>query len=58
MNQRLLLRPREAFEMIGISRSKGYTLLAEKSIPSIRIGKSIRIPIDSLQEWVKQQLDN
>ena len=37
---RLLLRPAEAAEAIGIGRSKVYELLASGDLPSIRIGGS------------------
>jgi excisionase family DNA binding protein len=49
---RLLLRPSEAAEMLGISRSKIYELLAERRVPSVRIGDRLRIPIDGLRRWV------
>ena len=35
---RLLLRPAEAAEAIGIGRSKVYELLASGDLPSIRVG--------------------
>ena len=49
----LLLRPEEAVELLGISRSKIYAMLAEGILPQIRCGKSVRIPRDALQAWVK-----
>ena len=42
---RLLLRPTEAAEAIGIGRSKVYELLASGDLPSIRIGGVIRVPV-------------
>jgi excisionase family DNA binding protein len=52
---KLLLRPIEAAEAIGIGRSKVYELLASGELPSVRIGGSIRIPLDKLREWIDQQ---
>jgi excisionase family DNA binding protein len=52
---RLLLRPTEAAEAIGIGRSKIYQLLARGEIPSVRIDGVLRVPIDKLREWVKQK---
>jgi len=52
---RLLLRPAEAAEAIGIGRSKVYELLASGELPSIRVGSSIRVPVDGLREWVARQ---
>jgi excisionase family DNA binding protein len=52
---RLLLRPIEAAEAIGVGRSKMYELLASGELPSVRIGSSIRVPVDQLREWIQQK---
>ena len=54
--EKLLLRPTEAAEIIALGRSKTYDLIAKGIIPSIRIGKSVRVPADALREWVKAQI--
>ena len=54
---RLLLRPSEAAETLGIGRSKTYELISSGAIPSIRIGGSVRVPVDALCAWVDRQLD-
>ena len=53
---RLLLRPIEAAEAIGIGRSKIYELLASGELPSIRVGASVRVPVDALRAWIDRQL--
>lgn len=55
-NERLLLRPTEAAEAIGVSRAKAYALIASKEIPSIRVGGSVRVPLDALRAWIARQL--
>jgi excisionase family DNA binding protein len=55
--ERLLLRPLEAAEMIGVGRSKVYELLASGDLPSIRIGGSVRVPLDALRAWIDRQID-
>jgi excisionase family DNA binding protein len=54
---KLLLRPTEAAEAIGIGRSKVYELLASGELPSIRIGSSVRVPVDALREWIARRLE-
>lgn len=54
---KLLLRPMEAAEAIALGRSKVYDLIAKGIIPSVRIGKSVRVPADALREWVKAQVN-
>lgn len=55
MNDRLLLRPAEAAIALGISRARVYELVAQRVIPSIRIGSAIRVPAIQLQAWVERQ---
>jgi excisionase family DNA binding protein len=41
-----------------MSRSMMYNLLASGQIPSVRIGRAVRVPVDELRQWVKARLDN
>jgi excisionase family DNA binding protein len=54
---RLLLRPAEAAEVLGISRGKCYQLIAERRLPSIKVGKSTRVPAQALREWIAAELE-
>lgn len=53
--EKLLLKPNEAAELLGVGRSKMYELLSTEKVPSIKIGGSIRIPTKALTEWVEKQ---
>ena len=50
--EKLLLKPAEVTEILGICRSRIYEMLATGELPSVRIGRSLRIPVDALKEWV------
>jgi len=52
---KLLLKPSEVTKILGVGRSLVYELIARKEIPSIRLGRCIRIPSESLQRWLKDQ---
>ena len=53
---RMLLRVREAADLLGLSRATLYNMLAAGTdIPVVRIGRSVRIPMVELQNWVAQQ---
>ena len=56
--ERILLRVREACEVTGVSRSMMYSLLASGQIPSVRIGRAVRVPVDELRRWVDAQVEN
>jgi len=54
---RLLLRPVEAAEVLGVGRSKLYELLAQRALPTVFIGRRRRVPIEALQRWIARQLE-
>lgn len=58
-NNRILLRVPEAAQLLGLSRATLYALLAEDNqIPVVRIGRSVRIPLAGLQQWVDQRTED
>jgi excisionase family DNA binding protein len=48
----LLLKPIDVAHLLGVSKSKVYELLATGNLPSVRIGKSIRISTQELRAWI------
>lgn len=52
-NSRLLLRASEAAHALGISKSMVvYKLAAGGELPAIRLGGSVRIPIEPLRRFI------
>jgi excisionase family DNA binding protein len=58
MNNRLMLRPIEAADSIGVSRSKCYELIARGEIPSVKVGGCVRVPVEALRDWIASQLED
>ena len=56
VSDKLMLRPIEAADAIGVSRSKVYELLSRGEIPSVKLGGCVRVPVDALRGWITQQL--
>ena len=50
-----IMTPGEAFEALGIHRSKGYSLLADGTIPSFHLGRRICVPKAHLIAFVEEQ---
>lgn len=50
--ERMLCKPSEAAEILGLGRSKIYDLLRSGELPCVRIGKCVRIPMEALRQWV------
>lgn len=47
---KLLLRPSTVAEMLDQSRSQVYKLIHDGTLPSVRIGHSIRVPARALRD--------
>ena len=54
MTERMLLRPTEAADILGIGRSKLYELLQDGALDSVRIGACRRIPLEALSDLVSR----
>ena len=52
MTDRLLLRPEEVAELIGVGRTKVYELMGSGLIRSVKIGSSRRVPRIAVDEFV------
>ena len=53
---KLALKPLEAADAISVSRARMYELIAQGVIPSIRVGGSIRVPVEGLRKWIADQV--
>ena len=51
---KLLLKPEEAADLLGIGRSKFYELLAQGAVDSVRIGACRRVPRAALEEFIER----
>ena len=51
----LLLRATEAGKLLGLGRSKVFAMVAAGELPVIRIGRSVRIPRQALERWIRDQ---
>jgi excisionase family DNA binding protein len=49
-----LLRAEEVVSLTGWSRAKVYAMAAAGDLPSLRSGRSVRIPLAALERWIEQ----
>lgn len=45
----------EVAEYLQIGRSRAYELVADGEIPSVKIGRSVRVSRRELKRWLEQQ---
>ncbi len=55
-NQPLLLKPDEAARRLSLARSTLYELVLTGEIASIKIGRSRRIPLGALTDYIERKL--
>ncbi|WP_374713532.1 helix-turn-helix domain-containing protein [Symbiobacterium terraclitae] len=48
----MLLTVAQVASMLQIARSKAYEMVAQGEIPSVRLGRSVRVPRAALAAWV------
>jgi excisionase family DNA binding protein len=48
-----LVRIEEAAKYLSVGRSTLYELTAQGAIPTVHIGRAVRIPTDALKELIK-----
>jgi excisionase family DNA binding protein len=51
-----LLRVDEAARYLALGRTKTYELVAQGVIPSIRLGRVVRIPREALRAWIEREV--
>jgi excisionase family DNA binding protein len=51
VDAKLLLTIPEAAERVGLGRTKLYELIQSGELPTVRIGRAVRISAERLREW-------
>lgn len=52
----ILLRVEEVAELLGLGRTKVTEMLAAGDLPTVRIGRCVRVPRTELERWVQNQV--
>jgi len=55
MSEPLLLRAEEAAKLLQVGRNKVYELAAAGEIPSLHVGRQLRIPLEELRQWIRRR---
>jgi len=51
MSEQILVDIDEAAERLSIGRTTLYRLIRSGDIPTVRIGRSVRVPAQALERW-------
>lgn len=50
-----LLRPEQVGQILGVGRTKLYSMLRQGELPVVRIGRLVRIPRAALDSWIAER---
>lgn len=50
---KLLLKPLEVAEALSLGRTTTFKLINEGAIRSVRIGRSLRVPVDEVERFAQ-----
>jgi excisionase family DNA binding protein len=51
----LLIDSQEVARLLGIGRTKTFELMASGELPTIRLGRCVRVPVHALHSWIAGQ---
>jgi excisionase family DNA binding protein len=52
---RLLLKAEAVARKLSVGRATAYELMASGILPTVRIGRSVRVPARALEQWVERE---
>lgn len=55
MGDRELLRIEEVQAVLGVGRSKVYDMIRRGELPTLRIGRLVRVPRWALEAWISER---
>ncbi|MHB8589388.1 MAG: helix-turn-helix domain-containing protein [Candidatus Dormibacteraceae bacterium] len=53
----LLLDSRQVAQLLGISRTKTFQMMSLRQLPTVHIGRCVRVPQSALVAWVESQVE-
>jgi excisionase family DNA binding protein len=51
----LLLKADEVAQVLKLGRTRTFQLMSSGELPVVRIGRSVRVPKDQLERWVRSR---
>jgi excisionase family DNA binding protein len=51
----LLLDSRQVAQLLGLGRTKVFQMMAGSQLPTVRVGRCVRVPREALDEWIRGQ---
>ncbi|HEY8597480.1 MAG TPA: helix-turn-helix domain-containing protein [Thermomicrobiales bacterium] len=55
--EKLLLTVEETAALLNIGRTKAWELIRNGILPSLRLGRCVRIPLQALEQWIAREME-
>ena len=56
--ERVLLKAREVARKLSMAPSTVYQMIARGELEAVRRGRSVRVPVEAVADWVTKQRDS
>jgi len=53
--QKAILSAADLAPLLGVSRSRVYQLIASGTVPAVREGRAVRIPVGAWEAWLQDR---
>ncbi|MGH9342482.1 MAG: helix-turn-helix domain-containing protein [Terriglobia bacterium] len=54
-DKKLLLKASEVADRLSIGRATAYEMMSGGVLPTVRIGRAVRVPARALEAWIEEQ---
>ena len=54
--EQVLLKAEQAAALLGLGRSQVYRMAADGLLPTVRLGRAVRIPAAALRVWIEERI--
>lgn len=55
VDKKLLLKAGEVADRLSLGRATVYEMISAHILPTVRIGRAVRVPARALEAWIEEQ---
>jgi len=52
---KILLKAEDAARLLSLGRGSIYKMMNDRTLPTVRMGRAVRIPMDALRRWIEER---
>ena len=52
---KILVKAEEAARLLSLGRGTVYQMMNSGALPTVRMGRAVRVPMDALRRWIEER---